>query len=236
MFDCEKEHIAFKNTACSDIEIDFDADTNLIDPDTFEYYKNLINFQNRGVYFIHDNYMKPFKIEINDKTIKIWKFNSQRAGIETIYHDLLPEQTDLYDEIILNDLLPEQIFIGESPLNERTIYSGGYGPHLKGNTFLLEMSDNEYIHIGMEIYKFTTNRKIISYISPVGNNDISYPYAIDEDEYYYLMLEKTKINIPEQERNEPYNYFYKTRIMKNEICCKSFENIQIIHERNWNMI
>ena len=54
------------------------------------------------------------------------------------------------------------------------------------------VSGDKYIYIGSEIYSFTTGNgkenAIVKYISPIGNNDVPYPYAIS-GKYTYLMIE-----------------------------------------------
>ena len=69
-----------------------------------------------------------------------------------------------------------------------TEFSGGYGKKFDGNSILLQLNDNRYA-IGCYIYEFTSN-KIISFISPVGNNDFPYPFALDKDNAYLMLDEK----------------------------------------------
>ena len=78
-----------------------------------------------------------------------------------------------------------------------------------GNTLLVETDKNNYTYIGSKIYSFTTESDILTYTSKMGNSDVPYPYAIDEDGKYYLMLEKVIMtNVPENFSEEPYRYFY----------------------------
>lgn len=49
------------------------------------------------------------------------------------------------------------------------------------------MGDNEYIFIGDKIWSFDAKNKIVEYISPVGNNDVPYPYAVDDMGNIYLI-------------------------------------------------
>ena len=56
-----------------------------------------------------------------------------------------------------------------------------------GKTILLECENNEYVYIsGLEIYKFKTNDQIIDRISLMGNNTISYCFAIGENYTYFI--------------------------------------------------
>ena len=135
-------------------------------------------------YLIHDNGGRPFKVVINDN-VSVYNENGYN------------EQTDeiIYSKEPIIDLKGiSNIFIGKSPENEMTKFSGGYGPNFDGNSILVHIKDNEYIYIGSEIFRFHSFAEIIDYKSPVGNSDVSYPYAIDKENNYYLMIEDVVIN------------------------------------------
>ena len=56
-----------------------------------------------------------------------------------------------------------------------------------GNTLLLEFENNEYVFIsGLEIFKFKMDKKIIDYISLMGNNMVPYTFAVGEKYTYFL--------------------------------------------------
>ena len=63
----------------------------------------------------------------------------------------------------------------------------------RGNSILLQTGKNKYVYIGDGIRSFTTkNGDVIKkYYSPVGNNEVPYPYAIG-DKYVYIMLHNVK--------------------------------------------
>lgn len=159
------------------------------------------SFTKRGWkhYFIHDNGGRAFVVFLFSPYPKKGERGEKRgekkrvnvyARDEKLYHydvNLLvcPE---LYTRQIL-DIEVEEVFIGRSPKNKMTEYSGGYGPDFDGNSILLHVKDLEYIYIGSIIYSFTTRSHVTKYVSPVGNSDVSYPYVYDEDGNCYLMLE-----------------------------------------------
>ena len=60
-----------------------------------------------------------------------------------------------------------------------------------GNSLLIKIDENTYTSIGYNIYTFRTNEKIIDYLSPMGNNDVSYPVAIGENNVYFMMDHQT---------------------------------------------
>lgn len=121
----------------------------------------------------------------------------------------------------------DQIFIGTSPQNAMTEFSGGYGSQEDGNSILGRLmvekdlkSKNIYYFIGHQIYRFLAKARIIYYTSPVGNNSVPYPWAQDEAGNIYLMTEKviltptTKLNaIPRDKNFDPYTYYYTEAVI-----------------------
>lgn len=135
------------------------------------FFINFLNYIMKKIYKIHDNFGRPFKVEI-DKDIKIF------ANDET-------------NKLILVLKKYEEIFIGKPD----------------GNSILIKLSVHRYIYIGYIIYSFSIPDEIISYKSPIGNNDVPYPYAIGT-RYTYLMIED--IFLPNQMigTNSPYDVYY----------------------------
>lgn len=176
------------------------------------------------VYFIQDNRAEPFKVEIDNQTVHIYKCINEDNYIHILTYE------------------PKHIFVGKSPLNKMTDFSGGHGDNYDGNSILLEMNDNTYIHIGCEIFSFIPKSKIVEYVSCVGNNWVPYPYAVDELGNYYLMIEdivllnsNTEL-IKEKIRRggDPYSYYYartlitvdKGRIPPKQPKIQNFKNIE----------
>ena len=157
------------------------------------------------IYYIHDNHDRPYKVEtLPDKIINIYgKINT----IDNIY---------IKDPILKYKY--NKIFIGKSPKCPMTEFSGGYGRKYDGNTILLNIKNNEYIWIGEVIISFESNSKIVEYISPVGNNDVPYPYAIDVNRNYYLLLAApTAYDDPNPEYISTYKYISEKDIPRKEI-------------------
>lgn len=150
-------------------------------------------------YFVHDNGGRPFKVDINNLTVSIFKEKSSSDG---------------YSEETLMTINAKKIFVGTSPLNSMTNYSGGFGKKFDGNSILLHLDGNNYVYIGQEIYRFKSFGEIITYFSPVGNSDVPYPYAIDVEDNYYLMIEDVVImRTPKTASqmvgySDPYDYYY----------------------------
>lgn len=151
---------------------------------------------------IHDNGGRPFKVDISSK-VDVYKQISN----------------DVYESTPFLTLQPQRIFVGTSPLIPMTEFSDGYGPEFDGNSILLEMDPKEktYIFIGSEIFSFQSFDKIVKFVSPVGNNDVPYPYAIDECGNCYLLLEDVVLKLGSFTIQEPYQYYYKQSRMTTDV-------------------
>jgi hypothetical protein len=153
--------------------------------------------KNQQEYLIHDNGGRPFKVKITNTNVKVYK--------------LISYETDTYSDNAILSFDVKKCFIGNSPKNDMTLFSGGYGKKFYGNSILLHIKDNEYVYIGSEIYSFQSNGEIIKYVSPVGNSDVPYPYAIDKNNNIYLMIENvilTNETVKNNNNFDPYNIYY----------------------------
>lgn len=146
-------------------------------------------------YVTHDNGERPFTVEICGKTVTIHSNNGKHVPLTVI---------------------SKKTFVGHSPVNDMTLFSGGYGPNFKGNSILLELGPYIYLYVGQDVTIFSTYYPIKKYVSPVGNNDVPYPYAIDEIGNIYLIVENVVLLSSSSTRRsivhkDPYDYFYTKR-------------------------
>lgn len=166
----------------------------------------IIRSKHKGwkVYMTHDNGGRPFCVYISP--------NKKEVDVYKVDEDDTPKEGD-YGKVhtylkLVKSFKPIDVFIGKSPLNEMTRYSGGHGSEFDGNSILLKMSPTKYIFIGESIKSFKTKKEIMKYVSPVGNNDVPYPYGIDEDGLYYLITEGSTVKVPKEKKDDPYDFYY----------------------------
>jgi hypothetical protein len=166
-----------------------------------------------------DNGGNPFTVKIEDNKVSVYKNNHN-------------EQTDDYELEFLHTYNPSHIFIGKSIVCPMTIFSGARDdPEFDGNSILLELNPNthEYVYIGESIYSFKAYSKILSYVSPVGNSSVPYPYAIDELGNHYLIIEDVVLTMTEElrtildEGEDAYTYYYKVHTIAD-----NFEDIKML--------
>ncbi len=118
------------------------------------------------------------------------------------------------DPVIFDNLIKKyfikEIFIGKSYCNDMTTRSKGYGDKWNGNSILLHIENNNnidnkkeymYVHIGMEVFEFTTDEKIIKYFSSVGNSGVPYPYG-ESLNWCYCMNNCIKISVSNLENRK----------------------------------
>jgi len=154
-------------------------------------------------YETHDNGGRPFKVVVSGNNVNV--FREDCDGYD--YDD----NTNKYDNNPSFTFEPTQIFIGKSSYNRMTAFSGGHGSEFDGNSILLKIKDRTYVYIGCCIFSFDAIDEIVEYQSPVGNNDVPYPYAIDATGRYYLLIENVIIMNGVSGMNEydnPYDYYY----------------------------
>lgn len=129
--------------------------------------------QYKETYQIHDNGGRPFQVSVSDNGKKV--IVSARYGYNN---------ENIYTEFVTYH--PKKIFIGVSPRNQMTESGRGYGEQFDGNSILLYMGQRNYIFIGSTIFMFQSKCQIDRFLSPVWNDDVPYPYAIDQRGNVYL--------------------------------------------------
>ena len=153
-------------------------------------------------YQIHDNGGRSYQVVVNGTRLDIYR---QTMG-------------GFSNEPCLTAQSP-QIWIGRSPRTEQTIYSGGWGPAFDGNTVLYQdAADTTYTHIGAQVRRFRTLSPIVEFVSPIGNNDVPYPYAVDEQGNTYLIIESVILKAINGQRawvdyDDPYTYYYRANLI-----------------------
>ncbi len=207
-----------------------DENKKKLEPDN-QLYKDIKKIQkNCKTYLTHDNGGRPFLVYVckAQRTIagKAQRTLDGKASRTPAGKDKVDIYKEMEDKFYIHesdyngntnwmyiDLIksyqPQKIFIGKSPLNDMTEFSGGHGPDFDGNSILLEISKNKYVFLGESIKIFNSKNKIKEYVSPVGNSDVPYPYAVDENGEYYLMIENVVVeNVPDKYKDDPYVYYY----------------------------
>lgn len=146
-------------------------------------------------YFTHDNGGVVFKVHVRDFWVVI-----ERVGGRV-------EWSKRVRRVLLGENPPDH------PINscyERCV----------GNSLLLETSLDTYVFVGHKIIEFHNSCKIkdncpgddwreFGFVSPIGNSDVPYPYAVDEEGKHILFLENVVLrSLPQEYRDDPYLWYY----------------------------
>ncbi len=143
-------------------------------------------------YLIHDNGGRPFLVRIESPT-HVTVYQESDDGEEG------DSETATYSRIHSFDHL-RRIFIPDDDDEE---------PQYRGNNILLETSNtNEYILISCSISKFQTKSEIVSFSSNMGNNNVPYPIAVDDDGRFYILWDDVVLeSIPDNRQRDPTRYW-----------------------------
>jgi hypothetical protein len=170
-----------------------------------------------NTYYTHDNGSRPFKVVISKggRRVDIYKciYPKKSWKLSKAYRYVL-----YYEYALGFDVL--RVILGTDPDD---LYENNTENIQKwiGNSILAEISRSKYLYIGESVFTFNTSLEskspITKYISPVGNNDVPYPFALDS-EFAYLMIENVKILISNLDMNQkpfdPYTQYYEYRNYK----------------------
>lgn len=126
-------------------------------------------------YLTHDNGGRPFAVYDDGKKVVVFRqtYNKETGKDE-------PTKTCFTSAY-------KHIWVGKDPLE----ITYKWDSSMIGNSIVIQTAANNYVFIGDQIYSFALNPgdSIVKYVSPVGNNDVPYPYIIG-DKFVYLLLEK----------------------------------------------
>ncbi len=211
---------------CAKYFVPLSQESHPLNQDIFENFKQYRTLDNYGIGFVvligkHD--------ESDLETVYV--YGRTQDLVNSSYNN---DPTQIFvNQIKKYDAL--EIFLGTSPKNQMTEFSGGYGidentglDKWLGNSILLRIretpkadsvmgstlgnfqSNDEffYAQIGTDVFEFKTNERIIKYVSSVGNNCVPYPYAESEN-WCYCMSSCAKTPVmdhPDREINGDVSY------------------------------
>lgn len=175
----------------------------ICDPESQIFNPELVNKinvpQNCEIYKTLDNYDIGFIVYVGKNETHVYG----------ITNDVIIDNYDDESILFTNKIVeyePLEIFIGKSPINKMTKFSGGYGDKWDGNSILLRIgtrNEFRYVHIGTRIYEFVISEQITKYVSSVGNNCVPYPYA-ESQNFCYCMSDNLKTPISDHPNREKY--------------------------------
>jgi hypothetical protein len=128
-------------------------------------------------YSVLDNGGIPFRVRYNKSKLQIFKMPTDGGVIVAEVMKGKP----------LRQYAIKRVFVGK---NDRVDVPEKYRAAGTGNSMLFLLTNGKYLHVGCEVFEFSTwEDEIVSYHSPIGNSEVPYPYAIGKRRAY-LMLEK----------------------------------------------
>jgi hypothetical protein len=156
-------------------------------------------------YDIHDNFGRPFRIFVDGNKVAIYKDTNKDFNKPQDYSKLVKELT------------VKEVYVGKSTGNAEGADHRPDEAHIfVGNSMLLHVSGNKYIHVGSSVYEFQMDDKVEHYFSMVGRNDVPYPvllgtenvYFMLEGDHCYLPRDMLPPNLTKAQWEDCYTYFY----------------------------
>ena len=158
---------------------------------------------------MHDNGGRSFRVELRGDDVCVWRLSYD----ESKGNHVLPAG----EQPVWLCHRPARVFVGRSPRNAFTEFGGGHGPRFYGNSVLVEYpcEDDDgfgYAHIGRTVRRIDVpdGARVEWFMSPVGNNDVPYPYAVDSLGRTHLLVEGVTLDAKSAEEygDDPYSYYY----------------------------
>lgn len=184
-------------------------------------------------YLIHDNGGRPFRVEVHAEWFRVY------GGFVT-NNDRTPDLKDPkeWPRIVVRKTRFIRAFVGRS-VPTRPVASATFkewyetGPRTEGNSMLFHLGSHKkhsYMIITSSIVKFQTDHEIKAFHSPIGNNDVPYPFAIDAKRNYIvfihpdtfpgiLCLPTSKVIVSDEAKlmRDPYVDYTWSRLTKKEL-------------------
>ena len=183
---------------------------------------------------------------MNNPETYVLTHNRFNTYIVLIFNDLkkaqiykIPYRNSLHQEIEkLMSFVYLQLF-KPNELDEKT-----HAEIQTNKNFLFKNGDKKYIYFGERIFSFETDNEVTEYFSEDGHNDVKYPFALSNENIFYMLHQKF-IPIEEYQnstmKNE-YQYLYRKddELKRNNITDENegiveygndFINCRIVHSK-----
>lgn len=149
-------------------------------------------------YETHANGGRPFRVDVHPQTAS-GNIPVDVKCLEPVVATLGARELSLHYDCA-------RVFIGR----DTYVAADESAPH-PGNTILLHLGDSQYIYVGETIKYLDLGGDIIGgYMSPIGNNDVPYPFAVSAT-HIYLLLDNVRVPICELDQiaqQDPYAVYY----------------------------
>ena len=172
-------------------------------------------------YQVRSNYTSKYIVEIKNKDVFVYleednklykKYKTEKVFIGNVPDIIRGERLSWF----------QKLFAKESPPFVKT--PKNFKENFEGNTILLQLKGNNYVMIdNMSVKEFKIKGdKIISFISPIERNEVSYPMAKGE-KYYYFLFDNSRVlknKFPEEVKKNPYllqDYYYSHDLEKERV-------------------
>jgi hypothetical protein len=141
---------------------------------------------------ILDNGGTPYTVVVTPmkKRVDIYLYSRWDKGIES-------EPTFIFQNV-------PRVYVGQNTATKQF----DHAKQDPGNTVLIQTEvPRQYVFVNRDIDIIQTCSPVDRYVSPIGNSDVPYPYAMTQSQHVYLPNEGVYFALPE-DCDDPYRYYY----------------------------
>jgi hypothetical protein len=156
-------------------------------------------------YVVHDNGSRPFMVGYDKTHVSVFKL-IQGVDEEEFQSLPLKSQLAMYSVRVLKPTAYVKAFVGKDPTMK--------GASFDGNSMLFDLGKNKYLFVGDKVCTMRPVSPIKEFVSPIGNSDVPYPYAVDDAGRSYLMNEGVVVPHADLAGQDPYSAFFAQKQQK----------------------
>ena len=128
---------------------------------------------------IPSNYDVQFMVAVRSKTIDVYTKDAKANDDEDE-----EEEPGMYT-VLVKSYANKNVFLGYEKKKAKK-------KHLRFdyNSVLIEIGPCKYVHVGnVSMFEFKTDSPVLEYVSPMGNNLVTYAYAVTRERVYMMTFE-----------------------------------------------
>lgn len=163
------------------------------------------------VYQLHDNGGTSFVVYVSSDVKPIVTAYVLPHSLDLRFSELVHPTIEHFTKMVYR-AQAQEVWVGNNTKNRLSEWAG-CDTNCDGNSLLIRLSGLTYVYLGMDIFSFEAYTPITALFSPVGNNDVAYPHAVDAEGFTYLLQEDIVLTqVPAKWVNDPYNFFYEKKL------------------------
>ena len=134
---------------------------------------------------IPSNYGTQFMVAVKGHNIDVYKKDAKKIDFDEDYED----HAGIYT-VLVKSYVNKKVFLGYDVEEKGWFDFFSKKVEIEYNTVLIETGACKYVHVGnTTMFEFKTDSPVLEYVSPMGNNTVTYAYAVTKERVYMMAFE-----------------------------------------------